>query len=64
MHKDLAFVYKQVELNDQGRYVFLYASINIMPCIIENVYIPLPYISEALERFIQFWMGKQGVPTY
>lgn len=59
-NRNLCFVCKKVAL-DYGRYLFLYALIDNLPCIIDNVYIPPPYISEAIECFIQIWMGKQNV---
>ena len=50
-------------IDDQGRYIFLFCSIENRPYILANTYIPPPFKFEVLYRLLEFTTDKTGVPV-
>ena len=60
--KGVMFTCKQISIDEEGWYVFLYCVIENREYVLANIYIPPPLKLEVMYKLMDFTMDKTGIP--
>ena len=61
--RGVMFTCKQISIDEEGRYVFLYCVIENREYVLANIYIPPPFKLEVMYKLMDFMMDKTGIPV-